>query len=51
MAGSFRSFIDELRRRNDLVEIAQTVDANLEIGAITRKVYEDREPSCRKRDR
>ncbi|MGF6724273.1 UbiD family decarboxylase [Paraburkholderia sp. GAS41] len=42
---NFRSFIDELRRRNDLVEIAQPVDANPEIGAIPRKVYEDRAPA------
>lgn len=42
---NFRSFVDELRQRHDLVDIRQTVDANLEIGAITRKVYEDRAPA------
>lgn len=41
----FRSFIDELRRRKDLVDVQVEVDAHLEIGAITRRVYEQRHPA------
>lgn len=41
----FRAFIAELRRRNDLVDVNVEVDADLEIGAITRRVYEERRPA------
>ncbi len=34
----FRHFIDHLRRQGDLVDVHTEVDANLEIGAITRRV-------------
>ncbi|RYP14189.1 hypothetical protein DL765_006550 [Monosporascus sp. GIB2] len=36
----FRSFIDLLRRDNDLVEINREVDPHLEVGAIVRRVSE-----------
>ncbi|QDR36769.1 hypothetical protein FPJ23_24140, partial [Pseudomonas aeruginosa] len=36
----FRHFVDHLRRQGDLVDVHTEVDANLEIGAITRRVYE-----------
>lgn len=41
----FRHFIDHLRRQGDLVDVHTEVDANLEIGAITRRVYERRAPA------
>ncbi|HHA3877919.1 TPA: UbiD family decarboxylase, partial [Pseudomonas aeruginosa] len=41
----FRHFIDHLRRQGDLVDVRAEVDADLEIGAITRRVYEHRAPA------
>lgn len=41
----FRCFVDELRNRKDLVDVQQTVSWNLEIAAITRRVYEQRLPA------
>ncbi len=41
----FRHFIDHLRRQGDLVDVHTEVDADLEIGAITRRVYERRAPA------
>ncbi len=41
----FRHFVDHLRRQGDLVDVHTEVDANLEIGAITRRVYERRAPA------
>lgn len=38
----FRHFIEELRRRNDLVDVHQQVSADLEIAAVCRRVYEQR---------
>ncbi|MFL9989498.1 UbiD family decarboxylase [Paraburkholderia sediminicola] len=40
-----RTFLDELRRRNDLVDVAVEVDAELEVAAICRRVYEERLPA------
>ena len=40
-----RSFIDELRRRRDLVDVETEVDTHLELAAITRRVYEARFPA------
>lgn len=37
----FRDFIQVLKNNNDLVEISEEVDPNLEVGAITRKCYEE----------
>ncbi|ODV87919.1 hypothetical protein CANARDRAFT_54491 [[Candida] arabinofermentans NRRL YB-2248] len=37
----FRDFIEALKQNNDLVEINEEVDPNLEVGAITRKCYEE----------
>ena len=37
-----RAFLDELRRRGDLVDVSEEVDAALEIAAISRRVYEKR---------
>lgn len=42
---NFRHFVDHLRRQGDLVDVHTEVDANLEIGAITRRVYERRAPA------
>lgn len=41
----FRHFVDHLRRQGDLVDVQAEVDADLEIGAITRRVYERRAPA------
>lgn len=41
----FRSFIEALRYRNDLLDIQQQVSADLELAAITRRVYEQRLPA------
>lgn len=41
----FRDFIQQLKKDGDLVEINQQVDPELEVGAITRKVYEERLPA------
>ncbi|MGP6218574.1 UbiD family decarboxylase, partial [Pseudomonas paraeruginosa] len=41
----FRHFIDHLRHQGDLVDIHAEVDADLEIGAITRRVYERGAPA------
>lgn len=41
-AMDLRAFIDELRRRRDLVDVEVEVDADLELAAITRRVYEQR---------
>ncbi|MGK2695317.1 UbiD family decarboxylase [Serratia surfactantfaciens] len=38
----FRHFIEELRRRKDLVDVHQEVSADLEIAAVCRRVYEQR---------
>jgi len=38
----FRDFIKQLQNEDDLVEINQEIDPNLEVGAIMRKVYEER---------
>lgn len=38
----FRDFIAALKNNNDLVEIDQEIDTHLELGAITRKCYEDK---------
>lgn len=40
-----RAFLDELRRRRDLVDIDVEVDTALELAAITRRVYEARLPA------
>lgn len=37
-----RVFLNELRNRNDLVDVSKEVDADLEIAAICRRVYENR---------
>ncbi|KAL2009493.1 hypothetical protein VTN00DRAFT_5300 [Thermoascus crustaceus] len=42
---SFRSMLDTLREQGDLVDIHESVSPNLEIGAITRRVYETRAPA------
>lgn len=39
---SFRSFVETLHEDGDLVVIDRKVDPNLEVGAITRRVYETR---------
>lgn len=36
----FRAFVEELRRRKDLVDVELEVDADLEMAAVIRKVYE-----------
>lgn len=41
----FRRFVDALRERKDLVDVHQEVDANLEIAAIVRRVYEGHLPA------
>ncbi|CCH46770.1 green fluorescent protein (GFP)-fusion protein localizes to the cytoplasm [Wickerhamomyces ciferrii] len=41
----FRDFISQLQKDGDLIEINKEVDPHLEIGAITRKVYEERLPA------
>ena len=38
----FRDFIQVLKNEGDLVEIDTEVDSNLEVGAITRKAYENK---------
>lgn len=40
----FRDFLEVLRREGDLVEIHQEIDPHLEVGAIMRKVYENKLP-------
>lgn len=42
---NFRVFIETLRAQKGLVDVDVEVDLMLEIGAITRKVYEDKEPA------
>ncbi|KAK1701607.1 uncharacterized protein BDZ83DRAFT_596015 [Colletotrichum acutatum] len=42
-AASFRTFIEELVKENDLLSIMKEVDPHLELAAITRKVYETRD--------
>lgn len=42
---NFRDFVTHLAETGDLVDIARPVDANLEAGAITRRVYETRSPA------
>ena len=39
---NFRSFVEALRQDNDLAEIDEAVDPHLEVGAITRRLYETR---------
>lgn len=41
----FRTFLNELAKRQDLVEVQQEVSAELELAAITRRVYEHRLPA------
>jgi UbiD family decarboxylase len=41
----FRHFVEELRRRKDLVDVYQEVSAELEVAAISRRVYEKRLPA------
>lgn len=41
----FRDFIQQLKNEGDLVEIEQEIDPILEVGAITRKVYEEKLPA------
>uniref|UniRef100_UPI003D18FCDF decarboxylase n=1 Tax=synthetic construct TaxID=32630 RepID=UPI003D18FCDF len=41
----FRDFIQVLKNEGDLIEITTEVDPNLEVGAITRKVYEEKLPA------
>lgn len=41
----FRHFIEELRCRKDLVDVHQEVSADLEIAAISRRVYEKQLPA------
>jgi UbiD family decarboxylase len=38
----FRSFVDVLRKQNDLVDINEEIDPKLEVAAITRRAYERR---------
>lgn len=42
---NLRDFLDELRSRQDLVNVTVEVDANLEIAAICRRVYEEKLPA------
>src|SRR6476619_2855881 len=40
-----RSFLDELRKENDLVEISEAVDPNLELAEIHRRVIDEQGPA------
>lgn len=40
-----RVFLEESRRRGDLIDVSEEVDADLEIAAISRRVYEKRLPA------
>lgn len=40
----FRDFLQVLRNENDLVDITEECDPHLEVGAIMRKVYEEKLP-------
>lgn len=40
-AKSFRQYLKELQDENDVLTITKEVDSHLELGAITRKVYEN----------
>ncbi|KAL2216505.1 alpha subunit of phenylphosphate carboxylase [Thermoascus aurantiacus ATCC 26904] len=42
---SFRSMLDTLRQQGDLVDVHESVSPDLEVGAITRRVYETRAPA------
>lgn len=42
-AESFRQYLQELQGENDVLTITKEVDPHLEVGAITRKVYENDE--------
>ncbi|ODM24028.1 hypothetical protein SI65_01618 [Aspergillus cristatus] len=42
-AESFRQYLQELQDENDVLTITKEVDPHLELGAITRKVYENDE--------
>lgn len=42
---NFRDFVDELLRREDAVRVDRTVDPHLEVGAVTRRVYETHAPA------
>lgn len=42
-SGDFRQFVKELKEEHDLLSITKEVDPHLELGAITRKVYEAEE--------
>lgn len=44
-AVDFRQFIEELRNRGDLVDVTVEVDSDMEMAAITRRVYEERLPA------
>lgn len=41
----FRAFLNELRSRNDLVDVRKEVDSYLEVAAVCRRVYERRLPA------
>lgn len=41
----FRTFIETLRKRGDLVDVETAVDPTLEVAAIIRRVYEERLPA------
>lgn len=40
----FRDFLQVLKNENDLVEITHECDPNLEVGAIMRRIYEEKLP-------
>lgn len=40
-----RVFLEEIRQRGDLIDVSEEVDADLEIAAISRRVYEKRLPA------
>ncbi|MFI7004947.1 UbiD family decarboxylase [Streptomyces sp. NPDC050145] len=42
---NFRDFVDDLLARGDAVRVDRTVDLDLELGAVTRRVYETRSPA------
>ncbi|OKL57673.1 hypothetical protein UA08_06941 [Talaromyces atroroseus] len=42
---NFRSFLSALREQGDLVDVKRSVDPNLEVAAVTRRVYEAHAPA------
>ncbi|WP_218000928.1 UbiD family decarboxylase [Nocardia aobensis] len=42
---NFRDFVEELLASGDAVDIRRSVDPHLEVGAVTRRVYETRSPA------